>query len=114
MCYTYPIDATYAPTATALASIRIAAAEVDTGTLCIPYGFFAKQNPMSAACKAKLDSACNNASLEGSPHEVSCAAADKKSYGRSMAPYFALDLPLGDGIAAPKSTWRVQPKPRTM
>jgi hypothetical protein len=105
MCYTYPIDDAYAPTAAALASVGIAAAEVETGTLCIPYGFAVKQNPMSAACKAKLNSACNNASLEGSPYEVSCVAADKKSYGRSMGPYFALDLPLGDGIVAPKSTW---------
>jgi hypothetical protein len=105
MCYTYPIDGAYSPTAAALSSIGIAAVEVDTATLCIPTGFFAKQNPMSAACKAKLDAACNNASMEGSPHEVSCIAADKKLYNHSMAPYFALDLSLGDEIVAPKSTW---------
>jgi hypothetical protein len=60
-------------------------ADVVTATLCLPYAYHPPAAPVAAACQAALDSFCNSETADGK----ACMDAQRKQWGRSMAPYHA-------------------------
>ena len=75
-------------------------ADVVTATLCLPYAYHPPPTPITPACQAALDAYCNNETLDG----ATCIDPQRKQWGRSMAPYTAINAAVPQ--RSPAAQWR--------